>query len=289
MINPQTHRAVLDAQKAEITEHLIYRSLARSISNERNRALVSQIADDELRHYHFYKAFSGVDVYPDRIKVLFYVLLARVLGLNFTLKLMEQGEDLAQEHYRQLVAVDPGVRDIVADEERHEAELLAMIDEERMRYTGSVILGLNDALVELTGALAGFTLALQETRLIAASGLIIGVAASLSMAASEYLSTKDEADGRDPLRASLYTGTAYVGVVTVLVAPYFIFTQVFVCLGVTLAVAMTVIAVFNYYVAVAKGLNFRRKFIEMLAISLGVAAVNFGVGFAVKHGLNIDI
>jgi VIT1/CCC1 family predicted Fe2+/Mn2+ transporter len=46
--------------------------------------------------------------------------------------------------------------------------------------------------VELTGALSGLTLAFRNTRLIAMAGLITGIAASLSMAGSEYLATKSE-------------------------------------------------------------------------------------------------
>ena len=49
---------------------------------------------------------------------------------------------------------------------------------------GSVVLGLNDELVEFTGALAGFTLALSDHRLIALTGSITGIAAALSMASS---------------------------------------------------------------------------------------------------------
>ena len=84
-----------------------------------------------------------------------------------------------------------------------------MLDEERLQYVGSVVLGMNDALVELTGSLAGFTFAMQNTRLIALAGLIIGISATFSMASSEFLSVKSE--GRtDALKSCLYTGIAYL-------------------------------------------------------------------------------
>jgi len=57
-----------------------------------------------------------------------------------------------------------------------------LIEEKRLEYTGSIVLGLNDALVEMTGALAGLTLALQNTRLIALSGLVTGIAAASDIA-----------------------------------------------------------------------------------------------------------
>ena len=51
-----------------------------------------------------------------------------------------------------------------------------MIDEEKLKYIGAVVLGMNDALVELTGTLAGLTLALQNEKLVGVAGLITGVA-----------------------------------------------------------------------------------------------------------------
>ena len=158
------------------------------------------------------------------------------------------------------------------DESIHEKRLLNLIDEDRLRYTGSIVLGLNDALVELTGALAGLTFALQDTKRIAFAGFITGIAASLSMAASEYLSARTDEGPKSALRASAYTGTAYVITVIFLITPYLIFSNYFVCLAFTLVNALLVILLFNYYISVARDLPFRRRFFEMAAISLGVAA-----------------
>ena len=107
--------------------------------------------------------------------------LVRLLGLTFTVRRMEQDETASAEVYARY----PDMADFVQmarDEERHEQELIGMINEERLEYMGSVVLGLNDALVEFTGALAGFTLALGDSRLIALTGSITGIAAALSMA-----------------------------------------------------------------------------------------------------------
>jgi VIT1/CCC1 family predicted Fe2+/Mn2+ transporter len=53
---------------------------------------------------------------------------------------------------------------------------MSMIDEERLHFVGSIVLGLNDALVELTGTIGGFTFALANNRLVA-SPASYGVAA----------------------------------------------------------------------------------------------------------------
>ena len=122
------------------------------------------------------------------------------------------------------------------DEESHERQLISLIREDRLNYVGSMVLGLNDALVELTGTLAGLTFAFQNTQLIALSGMITGIAASLSMAVSEYLSTRTEG-GKDALTSSLYTGTAYIITVFLLILPYLFVSNYLVCLGITLVVA----------------------------------------------------
>ena len=113
------------------------------------------------------------------------------------------------------------------EEDEHEKALIDMLDEEQLKYIGSMVLGLNDALVELSGALAGFTFALTESRFVGIAGLITGVAATLSMGASEYLSQRSESGELHPLKAAIYTGIAYLITVTLLVAPYFIVPNVY--------------------------------------------------------------
>ncbi|MEX1308634.1 MAG: VIT1/CCC1 transporter family protein, partial [Eubacteriales bacterium] len=165
-----------------------------------------------------------------------------------------------------------------------------MLNEERLSYMGSVVLGLNDALVELTGALAGFTLSIQNSRTIALVGLITGISASLSMAASEYLSSRTEADGDvNPKKAAIYTGIAYVFTVISLILPFFLISNYILSLMVTLTIAILIIAFFNYYISVANDQPFFARFGEMTLISLGVAAVSFGIGFLVNRFFGLDI
>jgi len=276
------------AQRNELTESLIYDRLARRARDQHNIEILRRIAVDERHHYDFYRRLTGVDVGPHRLKVWWFYLIARLLGFTFGIKLMERGEAGAQVTYEQVAVEVPGVRRIIEDEDRHEHELIGMLDEDLLKYVGSIVLGLSDALVELTGALAGFTLALANQRLIAVAGLITGVAASLSMGASEYLSTKTE-EGENPLRASVYTSLAYVLTVLLLVSPYLVLDNLYTCLGVCLINAIFVIFVFTYYISVAKDLSFRARFGEMAGISLSVAAVTFGIGFLIRHFLGVDI
>lgn len=279
---------IMNFEKNEITEHLIYRKLSLLAKEKNNKKVLERIAYDELSHYNFWKKFTSEDLKPNKFKVFFYYYISKFFGLNFGLRLMERGEDIAQTVYQKLIKLDPKVKKIIEDEETHEKKILSLLDKKELLYTGSIVLGLNDALVELTGALAGFTLALQQTKIIAIAGAITGIAASLSMACSEYLSTKEEGT-KNPLKASVYTGIAYSLVVLLLILPYFILKNPLACLGVTLAFALLIIFIFNFYISVAKNLSFKKRFFEMVTISLGVAALSFFIGLLVRKYLNIQI
>jgi len=288
-LSPEMRDRILRFQLNEITEYHIYTRLAQSVKSPENSAVLQRIGGDERRHYEKWKVYTQTSVRPNRLKVVWYTLLGRLLGVTFALKLMEQGEESAQENYAVLVTAVPEAEAILLDEDTHEMVLLEMLDEERLRYTGSIVLGLNDALVELTGALAGLTLALQDTKLIALTASITGVAASMSMAASEYLSTKSEETSKTPGRAALYTGVAYIFTVTALVLPYLLLSNYYACLAVSLAIAVLIIAAFNYYVAVAKGEPFRRRFVEMAGLSLSIAVLSFGVGYLLRVLFGIEV
>jgi len=213
-----------------------------------------------------------------------------VFGYTFALRLMENREDRAQINYQEAAREFTPLANIERDEFEHEQKLIAMLDEERLKYASSMVLGLNDALVELTGAIAGLTLALQNTPLIALTGAVIGIAASLSMAASEYLSTKTEEDsGKNPFKAATYTGTAYFLAVLVLVLPFLLLDKLFIALACTLAGALLVILLFTFYISVARGKSFKRSYVEMASISMGVAAASFFIGLFLRRLVGVDV
>jgi vacuolar iron transporter family protein len=276
-------------QAEEINGFHTYTRLAQMVKNEGNSQVLNRIAQEEKKHYNLWKVYTQTDVQPNRFRIGFFFWVSRLFGLTFGIRLMELGEEKVQGVYRSLIDAIPEAAQVLADEEKHEEELLDMLDEEGLRYAGSVVLGLNDALVELTGALAGLTFAFQNTRLIALAGLITGVSASFSMAASEYLSTKSEESEQDPLRSAIYTGIAYIFTVILLVMPYLILNNYMYSLMWTILNAILVIALFNYYISVARGYEFRKRFLEMAGISLGVALFSFVLGSLIRVWLGVDI
>lgn len=288
-LDPKLRQLLLKFQRIEITEHHIYRQLAQIVPSPENRKILEKIAQDELRHAQDWKQHTGQEVGPDRFAIWKYILISRFLGLTFGIKLMERGEEAAQANYAALQKAIPEVDAWIRDENEHEQALIGMLDEELLHYAGSVVLGLNDALVELTGALAGLTLALQNTKLIALSGLITGIAAAMSMAASEYLSTRSEKTSKQPVRAAVYTGIAYIVTVALLILPYLLIANFIVDLVIALSTAVLIIAAFNYYISVARDEPFRERFLEMAGLSLGVAILSFVIGYLVRQLLGIEV
>ncbi|MBU2639530.1 MAG: VIT1/CCC1 transporter family protein [Nanoarchaeota archaeon] len=278
---------ILKAQKNEITEYKIYSYLSKKIKEGYNKKILKKIADDELKHYNFWKRLSKKDVKANFLRVYWYIFLATVFGLSFTLKFMENGENMAVKIYNGLKNKYK-INSIIKDERVHERRLLNLIKEEKIEYAGSIVLGLNDALVELTGALAGLTFALQNAHIVAISGFIIGIAASLSMAASGYLSSKEGGE-KNPLKSALYTGIAYVITVLLLIAPYVFLHTLYLALASTLTIAILIIAGYTFYITTAKNLKFWRRFLEMTIISLTVALITFSIGFLVRRWFGIEV
>ena len=279
---------LLAAQKNEITEYEIYRRISRRVHDLHNSNTLEAIAEDELSHYNLLKKYSGRECSPDLLRVWLYTLASRFLGIIFVLKLLE-GREAGRNQYLTLSGRVAEVAQIIGDETRHEAELIGMIDEDRMKYLGAIVLGLNDALVEMTGTLAGLTFAFQNSRIIALAGLVTGIAASLSMATSEYFSMKAEPGPRTPIRGAFYTGFAYIVTVMFLVFPFLVFVNFYFAFVITLINAVLVILVFTWYSSVTQGLPFVPKFREMLLISFAVAGLSFGMGLVIRLLLNVTI
>ena len=277
-------------QQSELTESVIYEKISAFAKGDENKQTLLRLSKEEKAHYNIWKKYSGIEMKPEAGKVFKYTLIARILGFTFAVKLMERGEERAQEEYELLAQEVEESAAIRQQEIEHEEALLAMLDEERLQYVGSMVLGLNDALVELTGSLAGFAFALQNTRVIALSGLIVGISATFSMASSEFLAARSE--GRtDAFKSCTYTGIAYLLTVIALIAPYLLFPagQYIPALICMLLVVILIIAGFTYYTSVAQDQPFKSRFAEMALISISVAVLSFIVGILAKKFLGVDL
>ncbi len=288
-LSPDIRRQILIAQRNEITEHHIYKRLAQSSKDKSNSAVLEKIASDELRHYTIWKGYTGRNINPNWWHIRKFYWIARLFGLTFGIKLMEKSEESAQVDYHEIAQEIPEANEIGREESEHENQLIALLKEDKLEYIGSIVLGLNDALVEILGTLAGLTFALQNTKLVALAGIIAGIAGALSMSSSEYLSTKSEGKNEGALKSAIFTGIAYIFAVVFLVAPYLIFSSPFKALIVAVIDSILVVLIYSYYISVANDQPFKKRFLEMVALSTVVGLISFGLGYLARIVFGIDV
>ena len=284
---------ILSIQRDAITMGEIYKRIASTIDDPHNRDMLLGIAGEELEHYNFWKKYTARDVSPDGFKVIVSSLLLRVLGYTFTLKF------LASRHTRsiskEVIEKIPDSDTMLRKDEVHKKQIIALtdlLDEKLFHYVGSIVLGLNDAIVEFVGMLAGLTFALQNSKLILITGLVSGISASPSMATSEYFSQRSEEGPYKklrPLNAAFYTGISYLITAALLLLPFIILNKPYIAMPVTMGTALIIILGFTFYLSVAKSLDFKRRFAEMALISLGVAILSFIIGLGARLVLHITV
>jgi VIT1/CCC1 family predicted Fe2+/Mn2+ transporter len=225
-----------------------------------------------------------------KLVVWWYIFLVKIFGTSFALKSLEKRESGAEEFYKELFEIYPESKKIYKQEVQHEFELIDMLNDKKLLYAGAIVLGMNDALVELTGTLSGIALAFDKSLTVGLTGLIMGIAASLSMAGSAYFEAKENpSEEINPLVYSLYTGVSYILTTTILVMPFFIFEVMSYSLIMMFISAFLAIISYNFYISVAKDLSFSKRVIQMSAITFGVALISFGIGYVVKFYFGIEI
>ena len=280
----------LKQQQNEIDDFTIYSMLSISDKSEANQVIFRKIAKEEQGHYTYLKTYTHQELQPRRYVVLFYLLLSKIVGISFTLKFLEKREEGAKAFYQELIKIDSKAKEIYEQEIHHEIELIDMLHDKKLLYAGAIVLGMNDALVELTGTLSGIALAFDKSVVVGVTGLIMGIAASLSMAGSAYLEYKENVgDDVNPLTYSLYTGISYIVTTAILVAPFFMFAKISIAMMWMFGAALLTILLYNFYISVAKDLSFWKRVREMSFITFGVALISFGIGYVVKHYFGIEI
>lgn len=288
----------MDAERfaySEYREYAIYKEMLKGERDQSFREILENLVRQEYAHYQFWSTLAGNKNYSVRaFEILLYKLMRKVLGLTFTLKFIEGSEKVAIRAYNEYLKtvrderVRGKIQEIIGHEEEHERKIISTIKEERVEFISSIILGVNDGLIELTGALVGFALALRKPDLVALTGFITGLAASLSMASSAYMQAQYE-EGKSALKAAGYTGVAYITVVCFLILPYVLIPKIYFDIPIMLAIAFVIIAGVSYYTSVVFERVFLRQLVEMVFFSLGVSSITFLIGMFLRKTFNIEV
>lgn len=280
--------------REEYRDYIIYTKLAAREKSPQFKKILEEFIVHERGDFEFWKKLAAQkEFHVGIVRILFYKFFRKIFGLTFTAKLLEGRERKTGKLYAAYVetVTDPAlkkeIRDIIAHESYHERQLINQVEERRLKFVSSIILGLNDGLIELTGALVGFSFALGENKLVALAGTITGVSAALSMAASAYMQARYE-PGKNPKMSGFITGLSYIAVVALLVSPFFL-AEVVIALPAMAVLVFIILIIVSLYSSVLLERPFLRQLIEMFVFSVGVAIVAFLIGLFFRELVGVEL
>src|SRR5437879_6130889 len=289
-LSPDLVRLAAKSARDEYTDDAVYQMLSRHEKNQSFKKALEDLARGEQSHYEFWKAYTpDSPVKVNRLKVYFTLLLRLTLGLTFTMKFLEKHEDALHERYRQMVKDIPPAdkarfEAMMEEEEHQESYLMGEIHEGRVKYMSFIVLGLADAVVELSGIQAGSI----RTELAGLAGVVAGMAASIAMASAAYAQAKQGFEGSAKWSA-VYTGVSYMFTAIFLALPYFLTGSMVTALGISLVVGVALVAAMTYYDTVISARKFKRQFGEIAGIILAASFALYIAGTLIRQLLGIVI
>lgn len=266
-----------------------YEWLSGWVKERSLKAVLGKFARQEKAHYDFWRQWVEGPIRYKRWRLYWYRFLAWLLGPTFVLRLLEKNEHQTIAEYRRILPTLPQsaqaqLNALIEEEENHEAEFLAALNqyEPRIKYIGFIVLGLSDAIIEVTGVHAGFLGVSHRPLTAGIAGLIVGFAASISMASAAYLQAKQNTEVSAPLSAA-YTGISYILAVILLALPYFLLGSMGLAFWSSVGLAMLLILGFVYYSSVLFERNFRAEALESLIVLGLTALLSYGFGEGLRR------
>ncbi|GBD33987.1 hypothetical protein HRbin34_00293 [bacterium HR34] len=278
----------------EYLDSLIYKIFAEKEKDPKNRQILLQLSDQEKAHYEFWRKFLP-DNYqvknPSRFKLAWISLMRVIFGLTFTIKFLELHEEKVIKEYekdlQELEGEDKKKLEVIlAEEKEHERFFMGQLQENRIKYLGFIVLGLADAIVEITGVHAGFLGVTGRTVVAGVAGIIVGVSAAISMASAAFLQAKQDKE-RSPLISAGLTGVSYILAVLILAVPYFLTSNMVLAFIVSVWLGILLIFFFSFYGAIVFERNFLKEFLVSAGLMLGTAFATYLIGEYLGHMFNL--
>ena len=282
----------------EYTDYAVYTKLSsrQKKNNPKFSEALSNLASAEKRHYEFWRKYSSDSSKPPKARsmVVRLVLFLRFLfGASFAIKFLEKHEDKVIKQYKSVEHLIPEqdrseFELMVADEQEHEKMFAEQMQGSYVKYISFVILGLADAIVEISGIHAGSLGIYTSTELTGLAGIVAGAAASIAMASAAFAQAKQGFQG-SPSISAVFTGISYFVNAVVLATPYFLTRNMSVAISISVILAIIIIAFVSYYNSVISDSSFVRDFSELAGIMLGATVALYFFGSFIRALLGITI
>lgn len=198
----------------EYKDSILYASLSREEKDPKLKEEFLRLSHMESNHAKFwYEFLAKRGKKPDKIKIgrlrLFSVkMLRKLLGPGTVVSLLEMGENSAiQKYFRFLTKYKLSEEEreilskIILDELEHERFFYESKKRFHVENIRDFVLGMNDGLVELLGAVTGLSAVyIHNPKIVGISGLIVGVAGALSMGIGAFISVRSQRQVNESLK-----------------------------------------------------------------------------------------
>ena len=274
----------------EWSDYTLYERLAGTVKPGSQFAdVLRTLSATEHKHAEFWRKYVP-DAQPKlaTLKLYWILFLRRFLGLTFAARYLDRHEEDVVKKYERLAPLippsdRPAFDEMVADEREHEKAFSMKIESSAVRYISFVVLGLADALVEISGIHAGSLGFYDRTEIAGLAGVIAGGAASLAMASAAFAQAKQGNFQGSARLSAMYTGVSYFVTAIILATPYFLTSNMILALSTSLSLAVFILLVTTWYSVVVQEKRFLRDFVEILLILFGTTIVLYAFGYIV-HG-----
>lgn len=273
----------------EWSDYILYERLSKTVTDDSPFSEVLRaLSATEHGHYEFWKRYVP-DEEPRlaRLKLYWVLFLRRFFGLTFATRYLDRHEANVVAEYAGVARLIPGedgaaFDSMVADEKEHEKAFAMKVESSAVAYISFVVLGLADALVEISGIHAGWLGLFEKTEIAGLAGVIAGGAASLAMASAAFAQAKQGGFKGSARLSASYTGISYFVTAVILATPYFLTRSMPLALGGSLTLAVVILAVTTWYSVVIQQKTFARDFVEILAILFATTIIVFALGYIVS-------
>src|SRR5271157_2474785 len=264
-----------DFMRDELRDSAVYARLASDEADPAAKGLLLMLSATERSHAKAWRSLLGGRgeaaglPFLLEAKILEMRIVRRLFGIAFVVKYLERHERYGLARYTAALknhSLTAGerrhVHKIIEDDAGYERTLVRQAEAYKgeLVYSQSIILGLNDGLVEILALIAGIAVVATSGFIVIALGLLAGISGTLSMAGGVYLSARSEnlvmahaGESRTkPRKEAAYTGFWYFVGALVPVLP-FIFGMTgltgdivsMALVGLALATASAVIAIMS--------------------------------------------
>lgn len=280
----------------EYKDYSVYSRLASVERNGQRKETLQKLADVEKRHFSFWLQHApGYRPSTSRVFLNLIVLCRLLFGVTFVVKTLEGHEKKTLEEYRLMVSrlehnsvEKQAIEKIISEEVEVERQLVGHIDESVVKYLGFMMLGVADAIIELTGVQTGFLGVSSSTIVAGIAGLIVGCAAAVSMGAASYLQAR-QGVSESPAVSGFVTGGIYMLTVITLVSPYFILRDMLYAFMLSILSAIVLTAFFTFFSTILQEKSFSKEFLINISILAAVAAGTYILGRALGELFGADV